>query len=45
MIKTYDWNFQRTADRNGFPPNLVWVARFNDVRLFALQDLFDRTQI
>ncbi len=45
MIKTNDRNFQRTADRNGFPPNLVWVARFDDVGVFALQDLFDRTQI
>jgi len=45
VIKTNDWDFQRPADRNRFPPDLVRVTRFDNVRAFTFQDLFDRTQV
>src|SRR6266480_5036005 len=36
MIKTNDRNFQGATDRDRFPPNLIRIARFDDVRPLAL---------
>src|SRR5580765_212583 len=45
MIKTDDRNLLRTADRDRFPANLIWIARFDNVRPFLFQNFFDGAKI
>jgi hypothetical protein len=45
MVKANHWNFQRAAGGDRLPSDLVWIARFDEVRPFPAQDFLDRTQI
>src|SRR5947199_5643481 len=45
MIKTNDRNFQGAADRDRFPPNLIRVAGFEDVRPLTLYNFLDGTHV
>src|SRR5580692_1969113 len=45
MVKADDRNAQRLTRDDGFPGNLVWVARFNDIRFFSGQNFFHGVQV
>src|SRR5438067_10569049 len=45
MIERDDRNARRLSERDRFPADLIWITRFDDVRLFALQDFADGAQI
>src|SRR5207244_7836528 len=45
MIKTDDRDFQHAPDRDRLPPDLVRIARFDDIRPVALDNFLDRAQV
>src|ERR1041385_6367890 len=45
MIKSDHWNVQGAPDRDPFPPNLIRIARLENVRSFAFDNVFDCAQV
>src|SRR5664279_319269 len=45
MIKSDDWDSQRSAQRNCFPAHLIWIAGFDDIGPLALDDFAHCAQI
>jgi hypothetical protein len=45
VIKTNDWHSQRPTGGNRFPSDLIRIARFDQIRMLALQDFLDGAEI
>ena len=45
MVEAHDGDIQAAPRGNGFPSELVRIARFDDIRLFPFQDLFHEVKL